>query len=569
MATLSSLNIPILFTGKLDKLKQLQTGIKSATQNIAKYTAVATASAGAIGAMVSANLRGNQELINQAKAIGIATDELQKLQYAGEQFNVDKGDVTSSLENLTTKIGEASVKGSEDFARLGVSVRDSITGSVKSTEDVLDDLVTRFKSGDFSNAQIKSFSETLGLDDNFIRNVVSSEKTLSEFKKEAEDLFLINKDDEKKVLSFNRSLSKSLMAFEGLRTQISIALAPAMEGLSDKFLNLIKDNKDLINKGIKQSIDFITKMTKVAFNLGSNISSLITNTIGWKVALTALLAVFAPVKTIIAGVVLLVEDLYTAFKGGKSIIGGDAGILPQMTALSALLGGALFAGLKAIKVAMLAVNVVMRANPIGLVITAIGGLIAIGWTFKDEIISAFKTAFDWITDKFTKLVKWFTDKIETIKKGFNAVKSIFVDEDLSQGQGNADRGEIIKDKLIEAGAINSEFASNDEIENLKTFNKELEKLSKQDVLDLLATKDVDSQIQSKLMSRLQQQSITNQAFNNTSNNSTFNNNQNVNINVSGTNAKAIADNVIRGIPKVTSSQSQMKHVSYMNAGGGY
>lgn len=87
----------------------------------------------------------------------------------------------------------------------------------------------------------------------------------------------------------------------------------------------------------------------------------------------------------------------------------------------------------AAKVAMLALNIAMKANPIGLIITAIAALVSglvyfftqteIGrnaWkTFTDFMVSAGKTAIDFIKQGFEKFTGFFTGLWDGIKGVFN------------------------------------------------------------------------------------------------------------------------------------------------------
>ncbi|MBY7733500.1 hypothetical protein [Francisella philomiragia] len=110
-----------------------------------------------------------------------------------------------------------------------------------------------------------------------------------------------------------------------------------------------------------------------------------------------------------------------------------------------------------------------------------------------------------------KLGGWAYETVQffkSLKKEFLEFKALFVDTDFSYGKGNADRGNKIKSSLIDSGAINSNWGRNDTVENSDILKKSIKNLSKQDTLDLLATKDIDEQIQKILLSRLEQQNTT-------------------------------------------------------------
>lgn len=157
------------------------------------------------------------------------------------------------------------------------------------------------------------------------------------------------------------------------------------------------------------------------------------------VAMTALLP-FLKIAAIITVVTLLLEDLYVWIQGGDSFIGQWAGkwedvkytVLGVAAAIGAVVG--MFAvwktavigytiALRAYEAAIIAVaavkrgliavalvlNLVMALNPIGLIVIAIGALIAAGALLISNwqaVKDWFSGLFSWFANKFTELGKW-------------------------------------------------------------------------------------------------------------------------------------------------------------------
>lgn len=593
MAVVTELVTKFSFKGSLRPLKRYREGLKTAISRTTRFAAATGAAVGAIGALVSANLRNNQALINQASALGLATEELQRLKFAGAQLGVQGDQVTQTLEQLSEKIGEAATKGSEEFTRLGISVRDNVTGEVKSTQEVLSDIQKRFAQGDFSIQQQRSFAEQLGIDAEFVTNLGKSTKSLNELKKAADGIPLINKDDEKQITKFNRALSTSLFTFRQLRTQISIALAPAFGKLSEQFNEFIKDNAKLISQGIARTIGIIGSFIKAVYRVGKAISTVIENTIGWKAAIIGITIALAPLIGGVTGTiaaitaaVAVIDDLIVAFKGGKSVIRDfikDVTGIDITPVLRGIVQG--FKDVFGIVKNILASIVAVFAGIWDLINGDFKGFqqnftIAFKSLFSGlgdivrNLLVPFNFVFKQIKSGFSAVTDFFMNRIQNIVDAFNSVKSIFVDQDMSQGRGNAERGAQVQEKLVQAGGINPEFASNDHVENVKVLNREMSKLSKQDIYDLLSTRDIDQEIVS--IAKKQLQSRTRTASNNNINrvvnnqqrnmsNVNHNTNQNININVKSTDPSGAAREVKTSLQQLN---RQIRDAQLQSSGGG-
>lgn len=205
---------------------------------------------------------------------------------------------------------------------------------------------------------------------------------------------------------------------------------------------------DKIEAGIESLVDafggwanmlrFISMMIGVAF--GAKALAILS---AFRLAGLAAMLPFFKIVAIITAITLVLEDLYVWIQGGDSVIGAFIGnwedvkytVLGVATAIGAVVG--MFAvwkaavigytlALQAYEAAIIAVaavkrglivvafalNAVMALNPIGLIVIAIGALIAAGallianWqTVKDW----FAGLFSWFGDKFTELGKWVAD----------------------------------------------------------------------------------------------------------------------------------------------------------------
>lgn len=167
--------------------------------------------------------------------------------------------------------------------------------------------------------------------------------------------------------------------------------------------------------------------------------------------------------TLIAGIVAV----GTAFLTWK-VVGLITSIITAIKAWTVATEG--------LTVAQRILNLVMKANPIGIIITAITALVAVivyCWKnvdgFKefwvnawDKMVSGFKTAIKWISDGFSSLIDWFKELGSKIGKAIsNAVNTVvnwgkdMVKAGKKAGQdlvdGIVQKVSSIKDKMLEVG----------------------------------------------------------------------------------------------------------------------
>lgn len=132
---------------------------------------------------------------------------------------------------------------------------------------------------------------------------------------------------------YQENMDKMGKTLEVIKTRIALAFLPTMVELSEAYANLINDNKDLIENGIKVLLDWVTKAGQVI----SNFLKFVDRFIGMKNALMILIGVLALVNramilafitnpvtliiAVIAGLLILIDDFMTYIDGGESEFG--------------------------------------------------------------------------------------------------------------------------------------------------------------------------------------------------------------------------------------------------------
>lgn len=161
-------------------------------------------------------------------------------------------------------------------------------------------------------------------------NAIDKAKELAT-KKDA--LFKISQKELKQADLYKREMSKTGLALDSIKTKIALNLAPALTNLIGGFRNWLTINKELIANGITKVIKAVGIVVQVVVNFIKFIDKIVSSTIGWKNAIIALGVVwaafnaallFSPIGIVIgliAGLLLLIDDLMVYMEGGESLFG--------------------------------------------------------------------------------------------------------------------------------------------------------------------------------------------------------------------------------------------------------
>ena len=448
-------------------LKKFEDGIKGATVAVAAIGAASMAAAGAVVAFVAGVADRLDAVGDAADRIGTTADELMRLQYVATLSGSSAEAATATMENLSRVIGEASMgvgRGAMMFEKLGLKAKHA-DGTLKTTSEVLADVGDKIK--DLDRAEQIAFLSKLGIDPSMIGALTGGMQQLGAefdalYKAAGVDL---NQAAEASG-AFNDALDRLRMTFDAVKTAVAVKFMPQIARGIDTVRQFLVQNLPKIIRAVEPIFSIILRIAEAFITLAGRIGSGIATILGWFVKMNDatdgwagyLLAAAAAWKflnlsflatplgillSLAAVVALLIDDFLTFKEGGDSLIDWGSGFGIVMQGVTAILAG-LLAGLVAVKAAifakaaaiafaqgamaawtaavgvfntvmgvakivMAAFNAVMAANPIGLVVLAIAGLIAAGYLLIEN----------WETVK-----GWFSGFFDWILAGFNKVKEI-------------------------------------------------------------------------------------------------------------------------------------------------
>jgi len=315
------------FTGNLRPLDALNKGLETGIHLITTITAAFTTANGYMAMVLSSA----DEMTQLSRETGVAIETIQELSYVASVSGSSIDALKISLKGLSEKIGEAAIQGNEDFARLGISIRDSF-GNVKTADVILVELMQRFKQLNLSLQEQKAYLQRLGIDESLLQMMNLTGDEFDKLREKARLLGVVSKEQGDLIASFNDSLTTLRFGLDAIQKQIAIAFAPQLKNLVDGFTDFLIANRAVIQDGLKKFFEIVNSGMGAIWHFGELILKLIDNTIGFKNALmlagaaflylnrAALLNPFTLILSVIGGIIAIIDDLYTAMKGGKSVI---------------------------------------------------------------------------------------------------------------------------------------------------------------------------------------------------------------------------------------------------------
>jgi len=464
MAAVSELITKFSFQGSTKPLIDYNNSLGGSIKLLGAMGAAFGAATFAVAKWASGVSQSLQPLFDLSEQTGVAVASIQELSFVAEQSGSSAQALESSIGSLSAKIGEAAQKGSEEFSRLGISVRDA-NGNVKDADAILSEVGNSFKRLGLSMSEQQGYAEALGIDPSLISMLSQTSAETDKLKQRARDLGItLSPEDKKGLKEYNESISEMDSAMSGLKNLIAVAIVPELEGLAEGFSDLLAKNNEWIVDGVEATVEFVVDLVDALKRLAPFIlaagAAFAIATIGTSGFATALGLVLSPAVLIAAGILaiaLVLDDLIVAFRGGDSVIadffGGFFGwdiqpLLKDIVAVfkevvGGILGGAkiIFDALEPIAPLIAVVGAAFVAatvgpalfagalaiitSPITLIIAGVAGIL---WAVND-LSKAFNGGESAIADFFQEFFGWdilpvITGIIDGFKKLFEDLKTL-------------------------------------------------------------------------------------------------------------------------------------------------
>lgn len=317
---------------------------------------------------------------------GIAAETLQEYQYMAELTDTSLETITGSMAKLIRNMQNAkngTGNAAAAFAAMGVSVTDA-NGELRDNEEVFTEVID--KLGKMSNeTQRDAYAmDIFGKSAQDLNSLIAVGKDgIAAFAQEAHDMGYVLDEE---TLSSLGAVDDALVRLDNFMTMIKntigAALAPAVTELADELQEWAQSvDWEQVGQDVAEVGGAIKDFVMFVLENGSEILTVISG-VG---------AGFATWK-----VVGLITSIVGAIKG---FIGAAEGA----------------------SIAQAALNAVMAANPIGIVVTAIAALVAAfitAYKTNDEFRAKVDAAWDAIKSKIQAVTDWIKQRMDELREFF-------------------------------------------------------------------------------------------------------------------------------------------------------
>lgn len=351
-----------------------------------------------------------------AARLGMSVGEYQAYAHVAKEADIEQEAFNKGLRKLSLGIASAASGKNAELASLfrhmGISTRDA-NGHLKTTADILPQVADAFKRNENPTLRLAMAQALFGeKNTEMIDLLAQGGEALRKGREEALKYGTKMTDQQVAAAQALDDAYKHVgMSITGLSNAIGGTLGPVIAPLLEDLAEWIAANREIAASKLKEAVTGVVTALK-AFpwesfgstlrTIGRNISWVVDNTIGWKGVAIAVVALLN------AELIMAFTRLAVAMTGVSRALIVMGGRL-AMLAFGAVAGAVMnfVTALRAGYGAMAALNLVMSANPIGLVIIGIAALIAIGvllWKNWDKVKAAWTGLQNWITGGISDLL---------------------------------------------------------------------------------------------------------------------------------------------------------------------
>ena len=425
--------------------------------NVNKAAVLAAAGVAALAAGIGAAIKSSlntariaDEIDKVSKSVGISTDALQELRFAGGLAGLGSSELSKGLQNLQKRLldaGRGSATSIELFERLGVSIRDS-NGELRDVESVLADVADGYVGLNSATERSAIAQELLGRAGKKAGALLETgSQGIAAARAEARSLGgILGEELINNSTSLNDNISRLKFVFTGFTNVIAGVVVPILDTVVSTFITVSKAIREsavasialktaatllgtfLTLFAVSQIPAAVVALKALIISMGTAIVSFVTAGVSaaaagaaaaaaWLIAAAPIIAVIALVTAVIA----IFVDLFRVLTGEQSVIldladsfsewldsstSGFAEFLRSVRKVfRAIVDGAVVVIQKGASIVQW-----IRSLP-GLVLSAISGVGAAIAGIADKMLNVFTGAIDRIRQRIAGLVSDFTDAL--------------------------------------------------------------------------------------------------------------------------------------------------------------
>lgn len=228
------------------KVKEFGSKVEEAGRKLSGISGAAGAIGGALLKMGYDSVKSADDLNTLSKQTGIATDELQKMQYASDRVDVSVESITGALKKMKTNMTPTN----EAFKSLGVEVANA-DGSLRSANDVFYDTLSALSGIDNEVERDQAAMSIFGKSADELAGIIDDGgESLKAFGQEAEDLGLILDQETLDALNDTNDTLDSLKAnLKGtaatIGSNVASVVAPVLEKIATAIAGITERLREL------------------------------------------------------------------------------------------------------------------------------------------------------------------------------------------------------------------------------------------------------------------------------------------------------------------------------------
>ncbi len=216
---------------------KLGNGIKTAAKWGTAIVGGATAAAGALMGVATKTAETTDRIDKMSQKIGVSRQGFQEWEFILSQSGTDIEKLQMGMKTLVTQVDQADKgvgKGADNFARLGISVRDT-TGNLKDQETLFDEVMVALQNMEDGTEKARLANELLGRSGSELMPLLNGAAgSIDEMKQQARDLGLVISDDAVDAgVQFTDTMDQLKRSFGAMATGIGASILPMMQEFAE------------------------------------------------------------------------------------------------------------------------------------------------------------------------------------------------------------------------------------------------------------------------------------------------------------------------------------------------
>ncbi len=261
-----------------------------------------------------------------AQRSGVAVGQLGALQGAARLAGSSAEALTSGMTTLKDEIfninaGRGTPMTIAAFNQLGITLRDRVTGQLRTAADVLPELADKIAAVKDPTMQATLATLTLGsAGESLLPFLRRGAAGIAEYTKKARDYGAFSEAGAKAAADLREKQVELTLSVEGLRNSLAEKLAPVLGPMLIDLATWIKDNRDIISSDLA---GWVGKAVPEIEGFGRGVNTVVQDLGGWKNVIEALIAIqfgswvlraltsLNPLILALAGIALTLEKITT------------------------------------------------------------------------------------------------------------------------------------------------------------------------------------------------------------------------------------------------------------------